>query len=387
MSLQFNGAFTKVPAPRLGAVAIKSAVEKSSIPISSLSDVYMGQVLQAQSGQAPARQAAIFAGLPTSIEATTINKVCASGLKAVTIATSMIELGHGEAHVAGGMENMSRIPYYIPRAGQQPPFGDQKLVDGLVSDGLWDVYNNVHMGVCAEKTARDHKITREAQDSYAIHSFRRAQTAWKDGHFVDEVVPVEVQGKKGVVTTVTEDESYNKLREDKVPTLKPAFVHDGTGSVTAANSSSFNDGASALVLGSRSIAQEYGERSRVLARIVAYADAAVDPIDFPVAPAKVVPKVLQRAGLRKEDVAVWEFNEAFAAVILANGKILDLKMDSINPRGGAIALGHAIGSSGSRILVTLLHQLEVGQHGCAAICNGGGASTGIIVQRIKYRDI
>ena len=347
----------------------------------------MGQVLQAHSGQAPARQAAIFAGLPTSIETTTINKVCASGLKAVTVAASTIELGHAEAQVAGGMENMSRVPYYLPRAAQQPPFGDQKLVDGLVSDGLWDVYNNVHMGVCAEKSARDYKITREAQDEYAIRSFRHAQTAWKAGQFNDEVVPVDVKGKKGAVTTITEDESYKKLREDKVPTLKPAFVHDGTGSVTAANSSSFNDGASALVLGSRKIAQEYGERSRVLARIIAYADAAVDPIDFPVAPAKVVPKVLERAGLRKEDIAVWEFNEAFAAVILANGKILGLGIEKINPRGGAIALGHAIGSSGSRILVTLLHQLEVGQYGCAAICNGGGASTGIIVQRIGHGDV
>ena len=347
----------------------------------------MGQVLQAYSGQAPARQAAIFAGLPTSIEAATINKVCASGLKAVTIAASTIELGHAEAQVAGGMENMSRIPYYLPRAAQQPPFGDQKLVDGLVSDGLWDVYNNVHMGVCAEKSAKDHSITREAQDEYAIRSFRLAQAAWKAGQFNDEVVPVDIRGKKGAVTTVTEDESYKKLREDKVPALKPAFVHDGTGSVTAANSSSFNDGASALVLGSRRIAQEHGERSRVLARIVAYADAAVDPIDFPVAPAKVVPKVLERAGLRQKDIAVWEFNEAFASVILANGKILGLEMEKVNPRGGAIALGHAIGSSGSRILVTLLHQLEVGQYGCAAICNGGGASTGMVVQRVRHGEL
>ena len=347
----------------------------------------MGQVLQAHSGQAPARQAAIFAGLPTSIEAATINKVCASGLKAVTIAASTIELGHAKAQVAGGMENMSRVPYYLPRAAQQPPFGDQKLVDGLVSDGLWDVYNNVHMGVCAEKSAKDHSITREAQDEYAIRSFRLAQAAWKAGQFNDEVVPVDIRGKKGAVTTVTEDESYKKLREDKVPTLKPAFVHDGTGSVTAANSSSFNDGASALVLGSRRIAQEHGERSRVLARIIAYADAAVDPIDFPVAPAKVVPKVLERAGLRQGDIAAWEFNEAFASVILANGKILGLEMEKVNPRGGAIALGHAIGSSGSRILVTLLHQLEVGQYGCAAICNGGGASTGIVVQRVRHGEL
>ena len=376
-----------MPAPRLGAVAIKSAVENSTVPVSKITDVYMGQVLQAHSGQAPARQAAIFAGLPTSMETTTINKVCASGLKAVTIAASTIELGQSEAQVAGGMENMSRTPYYLPRASQQPPFGDQMLVDGLVSDGLMDIYNKVHMGVCAEKTAKDHAISREAQDEYAIGSYRRAQAAWKAGHFKEEVVPVDVPGKKGAVTTVAEDEGYTKLRADKVPTLKPAFVRDGSGTVTAANSSSFNDGASALVLGSGDVAREHGSESRVLARIVAYADAAVDPMLFPVAPAKVVPKVLERAGLRKEDIAVWEFNEAFAAVILANGKILGLDVKKINPRGGAIALGHALGSSGSRILVTLLHQLEEGQYGCAAICNGGGASTGIVVQRIGHGDV
>ncbi|KAF1989693.1 thiolase [Aulographum hederae CBS 113979] len=382
----FNGAFTTVSSTQLGATAIKDALEKSTVPVSKISDVYMGQVFQASVGQAPARQAAIFAGIPNTVEATTINKVCASGLKAVTIAASNIELGLAEAQVAGGMENMTRVPYFLPRASQQAPFGDTKLVDGLVSDGLWDVYNQIHMGNCAEKTAKDLKITREEQDEFAILSYKRAQEAWKAGLFNDEVVPVTVKGKKGEVV-VKEDEGYNKLKLEKVPTLKPAFDRSGSGTVTAANSSSFNDGASALILGSKAVAKEHGSNSRVLARIVAYADAAIDPIDFPVAPAKVVPIVLERAGLKKEDIKIWEFNEAFAAVIKANGKLLDLPIEKVNPRGGAIALGHALGSSGSRILVTLLHQLKEGEYGCAAICNGGGASTGIVVQRISPSDL
>lgn len=356
------------------------------MPVSKISDVYMGAVLQGNMGQAPARQASIFAGLPTSVESTTINKVCASGLKAVTIAASTIELGHTEASIAGGMENMSRVPYYLSRASQQAPFGNQTLTDGLIGDGLWDVYNQIHMGNCAENTAKKYSITREEQDEFAILSYKRAQEAWAKGLFKDEIAPVTVKSKKGEVV-VSEDEGYNKLKLEKVPTLKPAFVKDGTGTITAANASSFNDGASALVLGSKAVAKEYGKDSRVLARLVSYADAAVDPIDFPVAPAKVVPIVLERAGLRKEDISVWEFNEAFAAVIKANAKILGLGVENMNPRGGAIALGHALGSSGSRILVTLLHQLEVGQYGCAAICNGGGATTGVVVQRIAHEDL
>ncbi|KAF2458747.1 acetyl-CoA acetyltransferase [Lineolata rhizophorae] len=383
----FNGAFTSVPAPRLGATAIKSAIEKSTVPVERLTAVYMGQVLQAGVGQAPARQAALFAGLPTWMEATTINKVCASGMKAVTVAASAIQLGLADAQVAGGMESMTRTPYYLPRASQQPAFGEQRLADGLVADGLWDVYNQVHMGNCAENTARKYGISRADQDDFAIQSYKRAQDAWAARLFDEEIAPVTVKGKKGDETVVAEDEGYRRLKLDKVPTLKPAFSKDKDGSVTAANSSSLNDGASALVLGSRDVAREHGRGSRVLARIVAYADAAVDPIDFPVAPAKVVPLVLDRAGIAKHDVAVWEFNEAFAAVIRANAKILGLGQDNVNPRGGAIALGHALGSSGSRILVTLLHQLEVGQYGCAAICNGGGASTGIVVQRVGYGDL
>ncbi|KAF2198449.1 thiolase [Delitschia confertaspora ATCC 74209] len=382
----FNGGFTTVPGPQLGATAIKSAVEKSKVPVSKIDAVYMGNVLSAGVGQAPARQAAIFAGLPTNIEATTINKVCASGLKAVTIAASAIQLGQAEAQVAGGFENMTRVPYYLSRASQQPSFGHQKLEDGLIGDGLWDVYNQIHMGNCAERTAKNHNISREEQDEFAILTYKRAQEAWKQGLFKDEIVPVTVKGRKGDVV-VSEDEGYNKLKLDKVPTLKPAFVKDGSGTVTAANSSSFSDGASALVLGSKDVAKEYGSDSRVLAKIVTYADAAIDPIDFPIAPAAVVEKLLAQSGLQKSDIAIWEFNEAFAAVIKANAKILGLGTDNVNPRGGAIALGHALGSSGSRILVTLLHQLEVGQYGCAAICNGGGATTGIIVQRVSSSDL
>lgn len=317
---KFNGSLMSMSAPQLGAVAIKAAVQKSKVPISKITDVYMGNVLQANMGQAPARQASIFAGLPPSVEAVTINKVCASGLKAVVIAAQNIQLGLAEAQVAGGMESMSRVPYYVPRAAQQPPFGEQKMDDGLIKDGLWDVYNQFHMGNCAENTAKQYKISREAQDQYAIQSFERAQAAWADGKFDEEIVPVTVKGKKGD-TVVSRDEGYDNLKKDKVSTLKPAFVRDGTGTVTAANSSTFNDGASALVIGNKEIAQQYGSGSKVLARIISSSDAAIDPVDFPVAPAKAVPIALERAGIKKEDVAIWEFNEAFAAVIKANEQV------------------------------------------------------------------
>jgi len=371
-----------VPAPKLAAVAIKSALEKSKVPVSKITDVYMGNVLQGSVGQAPARQAVIFAGLPSSVEAITINKVCASGLKAVAFAAQNIQLGLSEAQIAGGMENMSRVPYYVPRASGLPAFGHVKMEDGLIKDGLTDVYDQFHMGNCAENTAKKYEITREMQDQYAIQSYERAQAAWKSKAFADEIAPVTVPGKKGD-TVINTDEGYLDVKLEKVPTLKPAFVRDGTGTVTAANSSTLNDGASALVLGSTAIAQEYGSGSRVLARICSSADAAVDPIDFPVAPAKAVPIALERAGITKDQVAVWEFNEAFAAVIKANEKILGLEGARVNPLGGAIALGHALGSSGSRILTTLLHQLKPGEYGVAAICNGGGAATAMVVQRLE----
>lgn len=280
----------------------------------------MGNVLQGGIGQAPARQAVVFAGLSPNVEAITINKVCASGMKAVVFAAQNIQLGLAEAQIAGGMENMSRVPYYTPRASSMPPFGHIQVEDGLIKDGLWDVYNQFHMGVCAETTAKKHKITREMQDEYAIRSYQRAQNAWKTGAFKDEIAPVTVPGRKGDVIIDT-DEGYLDIKLEKVPTLKPAFIRDGTGTVTAANASTFNDGASALVLGNKAIAQQYGKGSRVLARIVSSADAAMDPVDFPVAPAKAVPIALERAGITKDQVAVWEFNEAFAAVIKANEKV------------------------------------------------------------------
>ncbi|KAJ9424080.1 signalosome component [Fusarium oxysporum] len=378
---KFNGSFLSVSAPKLGAVAIKSALEKSKVPVEKITDVYMGNVLQGSVGQAPARQAAIFAGLPKEIEATTINKVCASGLKAVALAAQNIQLGLSEAQIAGGMENMSQVPYYVPRASGLPAFGHVKMEDGLIKDGLTDVYDQFHMGNCAENTVKNYKITREQQDEYAIQSYRNAQKAWADKAFADEIAPVTVKSRKGE-TVIDTDEGFNEVKFDKIPTLKPAFVRDGSGTVTAANSSTLNDGASALVLGSKAIAQQYGSGSRVLAKICGYADAATSPIDFPIAPAKAVPIALERAGITKDQVAIWEFNEAFASVILANSKILGLEGAKVNPLGGAISLGHALGSSGSRILTTLLHQLKPGEYGVAAICNGGGAATALVVQRV-----
>ena len=280
----------------------------------------MGNVLQGAVGQAPARQAAIFAGLPSSVEAITVNKVCASGLKAVVLAAQNIQLGLAEAQVAGGFENMSRVPYYVSRASGLPAFGHVKMEDGLIKDGLTDVYDQIHMGNCAENTAKKYDVSRADQDAYAVQSYQRAQAAWKANAFAEEIAPVTVKGRKGD-TIITTDEGFLDVKLDKVPTLKPAFVRDGTGTVTAANSSTLNDGASALVLGSAEVAREFGAGSRVLARICGSADAAVDPIDFPVAPAKAVPIALERAGITKDQVSVWEFNEAFAAVIKANEKV------------------------------------------------------------------
>ncbi|EEY18245.1 acetyl-CoA acetyltransferase [Verticillium alfalfae VaMs.102] len=379
---KFNGSYTTVPAPKLGAVAIKSALEKSKVPVSKITDVYMGNVLQGSVGQSPARQAAIFAGLPSSVEAITINKVCASGLKAVVMAAQNIQLGLSEAQIAGGMENMTRVPYYVPRSSNLPSFGHVKMEDGLIKDGLTDAYDDIHMGICAESTAKKYEVTREMQDQYTVQSYERAQAAWKANAFDDEIAPVTVSSRKGD-TVIKVDEGFNDAKLEKLPTLKPAFVRDGTGTVTAANSSTLNDGASALVLGSKEIAREYGSGSRVLAKICGSADAAVDPIDFPIAPASAVPIALKRAGITKDQVAIWEFNEAFAAVIKANEKILGLENAKVNPLGGAISLGHALGSSGSRILTTLLHQLKPGEYGVAAICNGGGAATALVVQRIE----
>lgn len=347
----------------------------------------MGNVLQASVGQSPARQASIFAGLPQSTEAITINKVCASGLKSVIFAAQNIQLGLADAQVAGGMENMTRVPLYIPRASGLPAFGHVTIEDGLIKDGLWDVYNQHHMGICAEKTAKKFGISREMQDAYTRYSYDRAKQAWEKNAFADEIVPVTVNKGRKDEKIVHTDEGYLDINLEKLSSLRPAFLRDGTGTVTAANSSTINDGASALVLSNAKIAKEYGASSRVLARICGSADAAMDPLEFTIAPSKAIPIALNRAGIQKSDVAIWELNEAFAVVIKANQQILELENARVNPLGGAISLGHALGSSGSRILTTLLHQLKLHEYGVAAICNGGGAATALVVQRIGVDDV
>lgn len=316
----FNGALSNVSATELGAAAIKEAVSRSGVSHNDVGHVYMGNVLQAGLGQAPARQAAIRAGLPTSVEATTINKVCASGLKAVSIAAQQIELGQETVVVAGGMESMTRAPLYLARASQQPRFGSVKLDDGLLKDGLWDVYNHMHVGSCADHVAAKHNIDRNEQDDFAIMSYRRAHDAWKGGHFAEEIVPITVTTRSGRIV-VKQDEGFDRLDVKKMRLLRPAFSKSSEGTVTAANSSPLTDGASALVLCNRDTAKRHGKSKPVLARLCAYADAATDPIDFPIAPSKVIPIVLKRAGITTDQVKIWELNEAFAAVITANVKV------------------------------------------------------------------
>ncbi|KAF9946673.1 erg10, acetyl-CoA C-acetyltransferase, partial [Modicella reniformis] len=371
----FAGALKSLTAPQLGAVAIRGAIEKAGIKADQVEEVYMGNVLQANVGQSPARQAALSAGCPLTTEATTINKVCASGLKAVMLAAQALQTGAREIMVAGGMESMSNVPYYSPRGAA---YGNQTLSDGIIKDGLWDVYNQFHMGNCAENTAEKHKITREEQDAYAIESYSRAAKAWKEGVFTNEIVPVPIKDKKGE-KLIKEDEEYKNVKFDKIPTLKPVFQPQG-GTVTAANASSLNDGASALVLMTRSKADELGLKP--LARILSFADAAVAPIDFPIAPAAAFPKALEKAKLKVTDIDLFEFNEAFAVVAIANNKLLGLDPKKVNIAGGAVGLGHPIGSSGSRILVTLTHLLKKGQKGGAAICNGGGAASAMVIERL-----
>ncbi|KAI9179731.1 Acetyl-CoA acetyltransferase, mitochondrial [Blastocladiella emersonii ATCC 22665] len=370
----FQGSLAKLTAPQLGAVAIKGAVEKAGLTPADIEEVYMGNVVSAASGQSPTRQALIAAGCPESTEATTINKVCASGMKAIMLASQNIALGDRAVMVAGGMESMSNVPYYAPRGAK---YGNQVLLDGIVHDGLTDAYNKFHMGNCAENTAKVHGITREAMDTHAIESYKRSAAAWAAGVFDAEVVPVTVgSGPKAKV--VTEDEEFKNVKFDKIPALRPVFVKDGT--VTAANASTLNDGASAVILMSEAAAKERGVKP--LAEIVAFADAACAPIDFPVAPALAVPLALKKAGLAVKDIALWEINEAFSVVVKANEKILGLDPAKVNVAGGAVSLGHPIGSSGSRIVVTLTHLLKSGQYGVAAICNGGGAASAIVIRKL-----
>lgn len=374
----FMGSLSTIPAPKLGAIAIKGAMDKINLGPDEIDEVLMGNVVQAGTGQAPARQAAIFAGIPDSVPCTTVNKVCASGMKAVMQAAQSIALGDTSIVIAGGMENMSLIPHYIHmRMGQK--FGPATLVDGMQKDGLVDVYDQNAMGVCADACAIEHKFSREDQDNFAIQSYYRSAEAWKSGKFTNEVVPVEVPQRRGEPIIVNEDEEYKNVKLEKIPALRPAFTKDGT--VTAANASTINDGAAALVLMSAEKAKEMGLRP--IASIKSYADAAQEPKWFTTTPAKALPKAIAKAGIKIEQVDYFEFNEAFAVVGLANMKLLKLKDNNVNVNGGAVSLGHPLGCSGARIIITLLSVLEQndGKIGAAAICNGGGGASAIILER------
>ncbi len=374
----FLGALSTVPAPKLGAIAIKGALEKINLDAHLVDEVLMGNVVQAGTGQAPARQAAIYAGIPDNVPCTTINKVCASGMKTVMQAAQAIALGDAHIIVAGGMENMSLIPHYIhARTGTK--FGPATLVDGMQRDGLVDVYDGNAMGVCADACATEYKFSREDQDAFAIQSYQRSEAAWNSGKFDNEVVPVEVPQRRGEPIVVRKDEEYSNVRMDKIPTLRPAFTKDGT--VTAANASTINDGAAAMVLMSKEKANELGLKP--IATIKSYADAAQEPKWFTTAPAKALPKALAKANISIHEVDYFEFNEAFSVVGLANMKILGLDDSKVNINGGAVSLGHPLGCSGARIIITLLSVLEQNNAkiGAAAICNGGGGASAIVVER------
>ncbi|MGB0805550.1 MAG: acetyl-CoA C-acyltransferase [Salibacteraceae bacterium] len=376
----FNGSLSTVPAPKLGAAAIKGALSKGNIKAEWIEEVFMGNVLQAGLGQAPARQAAIFAGIEQNVPCTTVNKVCASGMKAVMMGAQSILAGDNDVVVAGGMENMSQVPHYIKNSRNGFKLGDFKAQDGLVLDGLQDVYNNFHMGVAADKCATECNISREEQDEFAIESYNRSAAAWKDGKFDNEIVPVEVPQRRGEPVLVIEDEEYKNVRFEKIPTLRPVFTKEG--SVTAANASTLNDGASALILMSGEKMKELGVTP--IAKIVSYADAAHAPEWFTTAPSLALPKALAKAGLENSDIDYWELNEAFSVVGLVNIEKLGLDGSKVDVNGGAVSLGHPLGSSGSRILVTLINVLKQngGKRGAAGICNGGGGASAMIVEAV-----
>lgn len=374
----FMGGLSSVSAPRLGAIAIKGALDKVQLDANMVEEVFMGNVVQANLGQAPARQAAIYAGLPNSVACTTVNKVCASGMKSVMLGAQAIQCGDAEIVVAGGMENMSLIPHYIHlRNGYK--FGPASMVDGMQKDGLTDAYDNNAMGVCADLCATEYKITREEQDHFAIQSYERSAKAWENGKFDNEIIPVAVPQRKGDPIIVSKDEEYTNVKLDKIPSLNAVFTKEGT--VTAANASTINDGAAALVLMSEEKALSLGLKP--LAYIKSHADAAQEPKWFTTTPSKALPIALKKAGLTLNDVDYFEFNEAFAVVGLANAKILGLDDSKINVNGGAVSLGHPLGCSGARIIVTLLNVLEQnnGKIGAAAICNGGGGASAIVIEK------
>jgi acetyl-CoA C-acetyltransferase len=375
----FGGGLALLSATQLGALVIKSAVERAGLQPSDIQEVYMGNVLSANLGQAPATQAAILAGLP-HIPATTINKVCASGLKAIMLAAQSISNGHNNIILAGGMESMSNVPYYLDKARNGYRLGNGQITDGLIKDGLWDVYNDYHMGSAAELCAVDCNVTREEQDAFAITSYQRAQKAQNEGKFKEEITPVELKDKKGEVTLFTDDEEPNTVKFDKIPTLKPVFKKDGT--ITAANASTLNDGAAALVLMSKEKADEMGIKP--LAKIVSFADAQQAPEYFTTAPAKAIPLALHKAGLSSEQIDLFEINEAFSVVAIANNNLLKLDPAKVNVNGGAVAIGHPLGASGARIMVTLIHVLQQnnGKLGVAGICNGGGGASAMVIQNL-----
>lgn len=376
----FGGILSGFKATELGTFALEGAMKKAGIQPENIQEVFMGNVCQANNGQAPARQAALGAKIPNTVPCTTVNKVCASGMKSIMFAAQSIMLGHNDVVAAGGMESMSNIPFYLPNMRWGKKYGAADVVDGLEKDGLLDAYNHSAMGISADKTAEKYEITREDQDEYAIRSYKAAAAATDAGHFEAEIIPVIVPQRKKDPITVTQDEEYTKVRFDKIPALRPAFTKEGT--ATAANSSTLNDGASALILASEKAVQELGLTP--IAEILSFADAAHEPEWFTTAPTLAAPKALERAGLTKDDVDYWEVNEAFSVVTLAFNKVMDIDVERVNPNGGGVSIGHPLGSSGSRIVTTLAHVLQQkeGTIGCATLCNGGGGASAIVIKRV-----
>jgi acetyl-CoA C-acetyltransferase len=377
----FNGSLSSVLTGKLGAAAIKGALDKIKLDGKEVDEVLMGCVMQANLGQAPARQAAKFAGLPNEVRCTTVNKVCASGMKALTQATQAIKLGDASVVVAGGMENMSNVPYYLDAARNGYRLGNGVVIDGLVKDGLTDVYHNNHMGNSAELCAKELNISRKEQDDFAIQSYKRSQASWAAGKFNEEIVGVEVPQKKGDPIIVKEDEEYKQVKFDKIPELRPVFQKDGT--VTAANASTLNDGAAALVLMNKEKMEKLGLKP--IAKVVAYADAEQAPEWFTTAPSKAIPLAVEKAGLKLTDIDFFEINEAFSVVSCANNKLLNLDPEKVNVNGGAVSLGHPLGASGARIIVTLIHVLKQnnGKYGVAGICNGGGGASAVVIENLN----
>ena len=377
----YGGQFSTVSAPELGAIAIQDALKKANIPVESIESVVMGNVLSANLGQAPARQASKLANLPDAVCATTVNKVCASGMKAISMIYNDIYVGNISVGIAGGMENMSQVPHYLPNARFGIGYGNAACIDGLSKDGLTDVYNKTSMGVSGDLTAEKYKISREEQDDFAEQSYRRSTEAWANGSFIDEVVPVNVPQRKGEALVISEDETYKKANFEKMRQLKAAFSPNGT--VTAANASPMNDGASALVLAGEDFVKQHQITPK--ARIIAYAEAEQDPTFFTTTPVLATQKVLQKANLTIEDIDFYEVNEAFAVVPMALMKELHIPYEKVNVFGGAVALGHPLGSSGSRIVVSLLHilSLKKARYGLATICNGGGGASAIIIENLS----